>query len=380
LVVYVVLAEVDPAAEQEWAAWMMEHHAPELLKEPGFLEATLHEVDTPPGVWRRFQVHYRVASKEALDAYLAGPSVARLRADHVARFGPVVRLERAILSPTRTLRTASSEAHAGGADELVALDPDHPGFRDPVYRARRNAIAALALDYKEGDPVPRVDYMEEEDAVWRTVGEHLAPLQERLACKAWLDSSRALALDRSRVPQLADVSERLQAASGFRMLPVAGLVAGRTFLGMMGRGVFLATQYVRHRSVPLYTPEPDVVHELVGHAAGLFHPDIVRLSRLFGEAAWRVDEPTLKRLELAYWYTLEFGLAEEEGESKAYGAGLLSSFGELGTYRTRAELRPLDMDEASRRPSDPTRYQEVLYVAPSFGAMVETASAWLQRL
>ena len=380
MVVYVVQAEVDPAAEREWAAWMMEHHAPELLKEPGFLEATLYEVEAPEGAWRRYQVHYRVVSREALEAYFAGSSVARLRADHLARFGPVVRLERAILAPARTLRTGSVEAHAGGAAELVPLDPDHPGFRDGAYRSRRNAIAALALDYREGDPVPRVGYTEEEDAVWRTVWEHLAPLQESFACRAWLDSSRALALDRSRVPQLADVSAKLQAASGFRMLPVAGLVAGRTFLGMMGRGVFLATQYVRHRSVPLYTPEPDVVHELVGHAAGLFHPDVVRLSRLFGEAAWRVDEPTLKRLELAYWYTLEFGLADEEGEPRAYGAGLLSSFGELGRYRTRAELRPLDLDEASRLPYDPTRYQEVLYVAPSFGAMVETVSAWLQRL
>ena len=57
------------------------------------------------------------------------------------------------------------------------------------------------------------------------------------------------------------------------MLPVAGLVSGRMFLGMMGKGVFLSTQYMRHHSVPLYTPEPDVVHELVGHAASLFHPD-----------------------------------------------------------------------------------------------------------
>ena len=146
---------------------------------------------------------------------------------------------------------------------------------------------------------------------------------------------------------------------------------------MMGKGAFLSTQYMRHHSVPLYTPEPDVVHELVGHAASLFHPGIVRLSRLFGEAAWRTGDEGLRRLELAYWYTLEFGLVMEGGEAKAFGAGLLSSFGELGSFREKAELRPLDLEEACRRPYDPTRYQEVLYVSPGFSEMAEAVAAWL---
>jgi phenylalanine-4-hydroxylase len=268
--------------------------------------------------------------------------------------------------------------HAGGLDELVPLDPDHPGFKDPVYRARRNAIAKLALQYRDADPLPHVAYTDEEHGVWRTVWDHLAPLHERAACREWKASSAALALDRKRVPQLAEVNEALKRGAGFRMLPVAGLVSGRMFLGMMGKGVFLATQYMRHHSVPLYTPEPDVVHELVGHAASLFHPGVVKLSRRFGEAAWRVDDAALKRLELVYWYTLEFGLVEEDGALKAYGAGLLSSFGELGSFEANAEIRPLDCDEASSIPYDPTQYQKVLYASPSFERMVEDVSAWLE--
>lgn len=283
---------------------------------------------------------------------------------------------------TRNIGTApegGEPPHAGGAGELVPLDPDHPGFKDAVYRARRNEIARLALEYREGDPLPPVDYTEDEQAVWRTVWEHLAPLHEKNACREWKESSAALGLDRTRVPQLADVNEALGRGAGFRMLPVAGLVSGRMFLGMMGKGTFLATQYVRHHSVPLYTPEPDVVHELVGHAASLFHPGIVKLSRLFGEAAWRVDDAAMKRLEYLYWYTLEFGLVEEAGERKAVGAGLLSSFGELGTFEANAEIRPLDCDEAASIPYDPTRYQKVLFSAPSFERMVADVSAWLAK-
>ena len=264
-------------------------------------------------------------------------------------------------------------------DEIVRLDPDHPGFRDPVYRARRNEIARLALSYREGDPLPRVTYTPEEQAVWRTTWQRLAPLHETHACREWLESSRALSLDRTAVPQLGDLNGRL-AASGFRMLPVAGLISGRGFLSAMAEGVFLATQYMRHHTVPFYTPEPDVIHELVGHAASLFHPDIVALSRRFGEAARRASEATMKKLELVYWYTLEFGLVREDGALRTYGAGILSSFGEMERMTTEAELRPLDFDDASARPYDPTRYQPVLYVSPSFPEMVRDVSAWLESL
>ncbi len=263
--------------------------------------------------------------------------------------------------------------------EIVRLNPDHPGFRDPVYRARRNEIARFALSYREGDPLPRVDYTPEEQAVWRTTWQRLGPLHGTHACREWREGSRALSLDRTTVPQLADVNVRL-AASGFRMLPVAGLISGRGFLSAMAEGVFLATQYMRHHTVPFYTPEPDVIHELVGHSAGLFHPDIVALSRRFGRAARRADEATMKKLELVYWYTLEFGLVRENGDLRTYGAGILSSFGEMERMTTEAELRPLDFEDASARPYDPTRYQPVLYVSPSFPEMVRDVSGWLESL
>jgi phenylalanine-4-hydroxylase len=264
-------------------------------------------------------------------------------------------------------------------DEIVRLDPDHPGFKDAVYRARRNDIARLALAYREGDPLPRVDYTPEEQAVWGLTWERLGPLHETYACREWLQSSRVLALDRSRVPDFASVNVTLS-RSGFRMLPVAGLISGRGFLSAMAQGVFLSTQYMRHHSVPFYTPEPDVIHELVGHAASLFHPDIVRLSRLFGEAARGASDEAMKRLELVYWYTLEFGLVEESGALKTYGAGILSSFGEMGRLTTKAQLRPLDFTAASTLPYDPTQYQPVLFVSPSWDRMVGDVSDWLKTI
>jgi phenylalanine-4-hydroxylase len=252
------------------------------------------------------------------------------------------------------------------ASDLVQLDPDHPGFRDAAYRARRNAIARVAMEYREGDPVPAVEYSEDEQGVWRTVWEHLGPLHERYACREYRECSAVVALDRQRIPQLADVNRILARTTGFAMKPVAGLVSDRTFLGHLGRGVFLATQYIRHASRPLYTPEPDVVHELVGHAATFCHPRFARLNRLFGKAAAEADDERLARISRLYWYTLEFGVCREGEAVKVCGAGLLSSFGELGRFETRAELRAFDPDAIANTPYDPTDYQKTLFVADSF--------------
>jgi phenylalanine-4-hydroxylase len=257
--------------------------------------------------------------------------------------------------------------HAGGSAEIVELTADHPGFADAEYRSRRNAIAALALAYREGDPVPEVPYTEAEHGVWRQVWAKLAPLHDRYACVQYLRSADRAPLPRDRIPQLGEVNHLIEPHFGFRMLPVAGLVSGRMFLSYLARGTFLSTQYSRHHSVPLYTPEPDIVHELVGHAATFADPDICAISRAFGRAAIACDDKdVLTGLARLYWFTLEFGLVREGAKTKAFGAGLLSSFGELGRFEANAEIVPFDIERIRNTAYDPTDYQKLLFVAPSF--------------
>jgi phenylalanine-4-hydroxylase len=270
--------------------------------------------------------------------------------------------------------------HAGGEAELVALDHDHPGFRDPVYRRRRNEIARLALEYREGDPVPTIDYTEVEHQVWGTIWQSLDPLHARYACREYRECSSVVRLDRGRIPQLGELNEALARTTGFRLLPVAGLVSARMFLAYLGRGVFLATQYMRHHSRPFYTPEPDVVHELVGHAVTFVHPEFGRLNRAFGDAVARVpDGERFERIARLYWYTLEFGVVREADGLKVYGAGLLSSFGELGRFEKESTLRALDVEEIAATPYDPSRYQDTLWVAPSFGEMTDRVLEFLGK-
>jgi phenylalanine-4-hydroxylase len=266
-----------------------------------------------------------------------------------------------------------------GGPALVSLDADHPGFHDPSYRRRRDEIAHAALTYRPGDPAPDVEYTDEEHAVWREVWLHLESLHARYACREYLEAAARISLPRAAIPQLRTVNAVIEPQYGFRMIPVAGLVTAEAFLQELGRGVFLSTQYMRHHSVPLYTPEPDVVHELIGHAATFVHPEFARLNRAFGRAALAAAPPDIERIGRVYWYTLEFGVAREEGALKVYGAGLLSSFGELGRFETEEPLAAFDVETIAATPYDPTRYQERLFVAPSFSRMAHDVLAWLDR-
>ena len=280
-------------------------------------------------------------------------------------------------------RMVASDADSGkdkaDRNTIVQLDPDHPGFRDQEYRARRNRIAQIAFKYQPGQAIPDAPYTVEEHQVWRTIWEALQPAHQRNACTEYLECVGRLALNRDRIPQLREVSEKVQAISGFRLEPVAGLVEPRVFLESMATGVFLCTQYIRHHSTPLYTPEPDVAHEIIGHAVTLAAEPLAELNRLFGEAVKRTTSTeALDRLSRLYWFTLEFGVLREDGELKAYGTGLLSSAGELEAMH-QAELRPLDVDAASRHEYDPTRFQPVLFCADSFPAMYETIRDYLVR-
>lgn len=267
-----------------------------------------------------------------------------------------------------------------GEQDLVTLDPDHPGFRDAVYRARRNAIAQLAMDYREPAPVPEVEYTDAEQEVWRMVWKGLAPLHDQRAARPYKEAFEQITIDQKVVPQLHEVNTQLTRHSGFRMLPVAGLVSSRSFQGQLSRDVFLSTQYMRHSSVPFYTPEPDVVHELVGHAATLAHPQYMRLNRAFGRAALAVDEEQLRGLERLYWFTIEFGVVKEQGKLKAYGAGLLSSFGELERFEKESKLLPFHIDTIRATPYDPTQYQGTLFVAESFDALERELCGYLDEV
>lgn len=256
------------------------------------------------------------------------------------------------------------------APSQFELPPDHPGFSDPDYRARRARIAEVGSAYHHGDPIPDVGYTAEEDEVWRTVSTELASKHHNYACREYLLGADRLVLPTDHVPQLREVDKQVHGLTGFHIYPVPGLVPTRTFYGSLAERTFLSTQYIRHHSVPFYTPEPDIVHEIIGHANMLANPVFADLYEAAGRASLRAaSDVSLDAFSRVFWFTLEFGVVYEGGQVKAYGAGLLSSYGEIETFRD-AEIRPWDLHGMAKQDYDITHYQPVLFAAASFDRML----------
>ena len=243
----------------------------------------------------------------------------------------------------------------------VELSEDHPGVADPIYRARRDALASLAAGWQPGEPIPVPGYTDQEHEVWRIVTTELEGLHNKYASEAYLAGKAALELPSDHVPLLSEVSNGLEPLVGFRYQPIAGLAPVRDFYGSFADQVFWSTQYLRHPSVPLYTPEPDIIHEVIGHANQVADPTFAELYRLVGEAVQRTKgEEALRFLSQVFWFTMEFGVVRESGELRAYGAGILSSVGETKSFQ-EATVHPVDIVEMGTADYDITHYQPLLY-------------------
>jgi phenylalanine-4-hydroxylase len=280
-------------------------------------------------------------------------------------------------------------------DAGTDLEADHPGFSDVEYRRRRAVIDEAARNFRNGDPLPSIEYSAAEQETWGEVYRRLRKLHEEFACAAYrsvMDELEAEGLYSSdRIPQIADVNHFLQRRTGFRLRPVAGLLGSRDFLAGLAFRVFFCTQYIRHSSRPLYTPEPDVCHELIGHAPMFADAAFAEFSQEIGLASLGATDAEIERLARCYWHAVEFGLVRERGSLKAYGAGLLSSFGELeyacvepdspdagaGPFPRLCDWEP---ELAAEQGYPITEYQPLYFVARSLQDARETMQEFCRGL
>lgn len=264
-------------------------------------------------------------------------------------------------------------------ENINQLHLDHPGASDPAYLERRNYIASLSKKFRETGEITDVDYTEEEQGVWRFVAGQLEEIQARRASEFYLQARKDLGYSQSRIPQLSEMSRRLKELSNFRLAPIEGLVETRAFLSWLSWRTMLSTQYIRHASRPEYTPEPDIVHEAIGHIPMFTNRNFADFSQFIGHGARIASDRQLEELGRLYWFTVEFGLIEEKGELKAYGAGLLSSFGELEhAFGDKVERRPFNLEQVINTDYDYSDMQPVLYVIPSYAELKEVTRRYIE--
>jgi len=266
-------------------------------------------------------------------------------------------------------------------EDIEELPIDHPGAHDEEYRTRRDYIASLSKKFRL-DPnhkIIDVDYSPDEQKIWQIVATKLEELHKKYASEFYLEAKKKLGITNERIPQLSEMSQRLTELTGFRLAPIEGLVDTRAFLSWLSWRTMLSTQYIRHHSRPEYTPEPDIVHEAIGHIPMFTNQDFADFSSFIGHGAKIATDAQLEELGRLYWFTVEFGLVEEKGELKAYGAGLLSSFGELEhAFTNEVERRPFDLENVINTPYNYSDMQPILYVIPSYSELKEVTRKYIQ--
>jgi phenylalanine-4-hydroxylase len=219
-------------------------------------------------------------------------------------------------------------------------------------------------------------YGAEEHALFRRLFERQSKLVPRYACPEWIEAVAGLDAG-SGIPKFADVSRKLRAATGWEIVAVPGLIPDEAFFTHLANRRFPVTVWLRKPEEFDYIVEPDVFHDFFGHVPLLFdrvYADHLHEYGKGGLKAMRLD--AVKMLARLYWYTIEFGLVKTERGVRAYGAGLLSSGGELAycVEDPSPKRLPFDVERMLRTDYQIDKYQTTYFVIDSFAQLMrETA-------
>ncbi len=219
-------------------------------------------------------------------------------------------------------------------------------------------------------------YADEEHALYRRLFERQSRLVPRYACPEWIDAIGRLDASRE-IPRLSDTSRQLRKATGWEIVPVPGLIPDEAFFTHLANRRFPVTVWLRKPEEFDYIVEPDVFHDFFGHVPLLFdrvYADHLHEYGKGGLKAMRLD--AVKFLARLYWFTIEFGLVKTKDGIRAYGAGLMSSGGELAYCIDDPKPRrlPFDLERIMRTEYLIDRYQDTYFVIDSFEHLMrETA-------
>ncbi|GGE02365.1 phenylalanine-4-hydroxylase [Tsuneonella deserti] len=243
---------------------------------------------------------------------------------------------------------------------------DLPEMPADVFAAPLKKPAHVGEDWLEPK---QADYSSEDDAIWNDLFARQMDVLPGRAASAFMAGLQKLNLNRGGVPEFGKLSEDLSALTGWSVVPVPMLIPDHVFFWHLANRRFPAGNFIRTRETFDYIEEPDVFHDVFGHVPMLTDPVYADYMQEYGRAGWKAMRYNrLKALGALYWYTVEFGLIEEAGGIKAYGAGILSGPAEI-VYATEAQSPNrimLNVDRVMRTDYVISDLQPTYFVIESF--------------
>jgi phenylalanine-4-hydroxylase len=212
-------------------------------------------------------------------------------------------------------------------------------------------------------------YSASDHATWRALFERQRRLLEGRVVDAFLDGLAGLGVAADRIPDFDALNRRLTAATGWRLVAVPGLVPDAVFFAHLAARRFPAGYWIRPAQDMDYIEEPDVFHDVFGHAPLLMHPAYADYLQAYGAAGLRLSGgPHLARLARLYWHTVEFGLMRTDAGLRIFGAGVASSATETGWALDDARPRRIRFERvrALRACYDIDRLQELYFVLSGY--------------
>lgn len=216
-------------------------------------------------------------------------------------------------------------------------------------------------------------YTAEDHATWDILFARQAAQLPGRASAAFLRGLDLLRLSKPGIPDFAELSERLHAATGWQVVAVPGLVPDEMFFDHLANRRFVAGNFIRRRDQMDYLQEPDVFHDVFGHVPMLADPVFADYMQAYGRGGLRsLGFGALGKLARLYWYTVEFGLVREAEGLRIYGSGIVSSHGEsLFALDDPSPNRiRFDLERVMRTEYRIDNYQQVYFVIDSFDALL----------
>jgi phenylalanine-4-hydroxylase len=271
-------------------------------------------------------------------------------------------------------------------EEAMANSKEETRSKSAYEKGAEAGVDPRCIPQKLTGPVPEDDqiiypgYPQSDHDIWKFLYERQMKLLKGKVCSEYLTGVEKLKFTPGKIPALRDLSSVFKKNTGWTVARVPGLIDVDDFFALLKRKVFPSTDYIRGKDELDYTPAPDLFHDMFGHMPLLTDPNFASFYQKFGEAALHAVGDSRKELETFHWFTVEFGLIKKKEGLRIYGAGIVSSLGEVQHALSEdVEVKKFDPDVMVRQPYDVWHLQPVLFAIESFKQLEDGFMEWTKH-